>query len=942
MRSIFSALILVALSVSPAWSAEGSAPAPKIDWSAWQSLPVLDDGRIKPLDTYAEEKVTLITGRSKWNEVDPQTGKTLRTYRAPELLYVWIALPDVWVKKPVIRCEYRPLRKIMLGEKLTEGTYVSLDDFLDWDASKKGEGVVFRSKDLQKRYEAIEQAARQSKSAADVGDNPEEKRINGKFGEFVRHVQEFLGVIDAHELLVVPGIDPRILTEQVDPNSGIAAWIPLGSLLKLDNWQQRGDVNIVALMAPDGMAMMQNIMDRGLYIRRKERDNNGRPKSDEDSLAQLTAALPLQSKVRPYLQEIKTSFDQTRTAYEQIGTKGPVEFERALRVFGTKVSDLAHELETARKSMGPIAKGPEGYIPLPLDEAQMALTAYPAVGSMKTEIHYNKLQPFYMACWFFGLASLPLLAAWILGLLREGLKGWGRFLYLVGMGVTAAAILFATYGFGLRIAIAGRPPVTNMYETVIWVSYVVSVLGLWFGILPLLWPGLEWSWRLSAFPFTWEAKPLTDEDRQKFLAGAMSILTPLVLAARVAGFAVVMMVLTQVAPLREYKSSFKIISLTPPITGENTVSFEALLTWGIGIATVLLAAWYVPRVIITLASSLVMVIPELRRKSAHAWEQVFSRQFFLIGSIPVALFGMVLAYQVGNLNPEILNPRIGSIAAVLNNNYWLTIHVLTIVSSYGAGALAWGLGNLAMLYYLFGSYRRAEVSPGAVDQTLAKMRAEGLMSRLKSAGKTLDPSHMKQAFTAGIDSFGSGDEHLERSTAKPPKDVQVLANFSYKVMQVAVLLLAAGTILGGLWADVSWGRFWDWDPKEVWALISLLAYLVFLHGRFAGWVGTFGTNAGSVLCFQAIMMSWYGVNFVLPQVYGWLKGTNMPSTVGMHSYATGAGGLEWVASACALNLLVVFLAWTRYTMETIVGSKQAPASKDAGAEATPPVVAHSN
>ena len=60
-----------------------------------------------------------------------------------------------------------------------------------------------------------------------------------------------------------------------------------------------------------------------------------------------------------------------------------------------------------------------------------------------------------------------------------------------------------------------------------------------------------------------------------------------------------------------------------------------------------------------------------------------------------------------------------------------------------------------------------------------------------------------------------------------------------------------------------WGRFLDWDPKEVWALISLLAYLVVLHGRFAGWVGTFGTNVGGVLCFSAILFSWYGVNFVL-------------------------------------------------------------------------------
>ena len=77
-----------------------------------------------------------------------------------------------------------------------------------------------------------------------------------------------------------------------------------------------------------------------------------------------------------------------------------------------------------------------------------------------------------------------------------------------------------------------------------------------------------------------------------------------------------------------------------------------------------------------------------------------------------------------------------------------------------------------------------------------------------------------------------------------------------RVTAVAVLLLAAGTILGGLWADVSWGRFWGWDPKEVWALISLLVYLAVLHGRFAGWFNNFGLVAGTVIGLSMIVMSW--------------------------------------------------------------------------------------
>ena len=95
-----------------------------------------------------------------------------------------------------------------------------------------------------------------------------------------------------------------------------------------------------------------------------------------------------------------------------------------------------------------------------------------------------------------------------------------------------------------------------------------------------------------------------------------------------------------------------------------------------------------------------------------------------------------------------------------------------------------------------------------------------------------------------------------------------------------MLLIAAGTILGGVWADYSWGRFWGWDPKEVWALITLLVYLIPLHGRFAGWVSTFGLVAASVVCFLSVIMAWYGVNFVLG--------------VGLHSYGFVEGGSQGI------------------------------------------------
>jgi len=121
-----------------------------------------------------------------------------------------------------------------------------------------------------------------------------------------------------------------------------------------------------------------------------------------------------------------------------------------------------------------------------------------------------------------------------------------------------------------------------------------------------------------------------------------------------------------------------------------------------------------------------------------------------------------------------------------------------------------------------------------------------------------------------------------------------LHNYLYRVLQVGVFLLAVGTILGGVWANYSWGRFWDWDPKEVWALVTLLAYLFVLHGRIAGKWGGFGLAVGSVACFLCVLMAWYGVNFVL--------GT------GLHSYGFGSGGFGYAAGFVAVELAFLAVA----------------------------------
>tara|TARA_Y100000780_G_scaffold232360_1_gene263026 strand:- start:34940 stop:36556 length:1617 start_codon:yes stop_codon:yes gene_type:complete len=187
--------------------------------------------------------------------------------------------------------------------------------------------------------------------------------------------------------------------------------------------------------------------------------------------------------------------------------------------------------------------------------------------------------------------------------------------------------------------------------------------------------------------------------------------------------------------------------------------------------------------------------------------------------------------------PNVLDPSLQPLEPVLRSNLWLTVHVLTITISYGAFFLAFTLGDLALFYIIKGE--------------------------------------------------------------KKYKDkIKDLSGAIYRAEKIGVVLLAAGTILGGVWADYSWGRFWGWDPKETWALIALLGYLALLHAKQGGHIKQVGMIAGSVVSFSLVIMAWYGVNYVLG--------------AGLHSYGFGAGGLEYVASFVGIHIIfVIFVLFGR-------------------------------
>jgi len=210
------------------------------------------------------------------------------------------------------------------------------------------------------------------------------------------------------------------------------------------------------------------------------------------------------------------------------------------------------------------------------------------------------------------------------------------------------------------------------------------------------------------------------------------------------------------------------------------------------------------------------------------FEWLYRKQFILAAGMAVAAVALILADNY----PAILDPSLRPLQPVLRSNFWLVTHVMTITLSYAAFALALGISDITLGYFLFRPQKR---------ETIA-----------------------------------------------------ALSLFSYRALQVGVVLLAAGIVLGGVWAQYSWGRFWGWDPKEVWALIALLGYIAVLHARFVGWVRELGLAALSVICFLLVVMAWYGVNFVLG--------------AGLHSYGFGSGASNTYVGLVLLGQLLYMIA----------------------------------
>ena len=198
-----------------------------------------------------------------------------------------------------------------------------------------------------------------------------------------------------------------------------------------------------------------------------------------------------------------------------------------------------------------------------------------------------------------------------------------------------------------------------------------------------------------------------------------------------------------------------------------------------------------------------------------------------------------------------LDPQITTLVPVLKS-YWLTIHVSIITASYGFLGLSTLLGFIVLIFYMMlgDKEKRERISINILEAT----------------------------------------------------------RISEMSMIVGLFLLTIGNFLGGVWANESWGRYWGWDPKETWALVSILVYVFVTHMRFVPILrSNFMFNAASVVAYSSIIMTYFGVNYYLS---------------GLHSYASGdpIPIPSWVYYA--VSVVVIMIAGASFNRDKLVKVKK--------------------
>ena len=194
---------------------------------------------------------------------------------------------------------------------------------------------------------------------------------------------------------------------------------------------------------------------------------------------------------------------------------------------------------------------------------------------------------------------------------------------------------------------------------------------------------------------------------------------------------------------------------------------------------------------------------------------IFSRKSAITLAATGIMAGIILF--VAHLNW--LDPQVTNLVPVLQS-YWLSIHVSMITASYGFLGLGALLGMITLVLFI--------------------LKNPNNQARLNLAIKELN----------GINEMS---------------------------LMIGLILLTVGNFLGGVWANESWGRYWGWDPKETWALVTILVYAVVIHLRMIkGAYNDYSFSVISLLAFTSVLMTYFGVNYYLAGMHSYAKGDPIP------------------------------------------------------------------
>lgn len=220
-----------------------------------------------------------------------------------------------------------------------------------------------------------------------------------------------------------------------------------------------------------------------------------------------------------------------------------------------------------------------------------------------------------------------------------------------------------------------------------------------------------------------------------------------------------------------------------------------------------------------------------------------------IGNIVAAFAGFITLLIAHNL--ALGGDTMEMLRAVLDTNFWLATHVVVVTLGYASTFVA---GLLGIIYVVLGVF-----TP--------------LLSQKLNAQKPPDPK-------------------AARSSVEGPLLGSALARMAYGILCFATLFSFVGTVLGGIWADQSWGRFWGWDPKENGALIIVLWNAMILHARWGGIVRERGIMNLAVFGNVVTSFSWFGVNML---------------GIGLHSYGFMDAAFNWLMLFVGSQVLIIAL-----------------------------------